>query len=402
MKQTSIAKEKNKVNNVLLAGLKNLREGISGVSIDQFVISTLELLMHLERDEHLAKLKESTSKDKGNGTYPRSFKSLSRNSLMINIPRTRYGDFKPYAMEFLKYSQEQVNELVLTLYTKGLTTRDVSDVLTNFFGNEMSYAQVSNLAESFHELRVAWENSPLETRYKVIYCDAIYITVRRGDSYSKEAVHIMYGVRQDNKRELLNLSINPTESSSSWAEAFEKCKQRGIKQVDLIVADGLKGLEEEVHKAFPGTVFQKCVVHKMRYMLNKVRPKDKQEFANDLKHVFDNFDKDSNLQEAQAKTDAFIAKWGNNYAEVVASLANETIEYYFSYIKFPASVRRMIYSTNSIESLNKKIRKATKNKQSFEKPDRVLDYLFAVIRDFESENWMRYPVSLFSNWTQLT
>jgi putative transposase len=291
--------------------------------------------------------------------------------------------------------------LVLTLYTKGLTSRDISDVLQNFFGQSMSYAQVSKLAERFHELRLAWENSLLETYYKVIYCDAIYITVKRGDSYAKEPVHIIYGVREDNKRELLDLSINPSESATSWAGSIAKLKERGIEKVDLIVADGLKGLEEEVDKAFPGTKFQKCVVDKMGYILNKVRPKDKQEVSKDLKDVFDNFDQTSKLEAAGCKLDNFVAKWGKLYPEIKNSLVNERTEYYFTYIKFPASVRRMIYSTNSIESLNKKLRKATKNKQSFENPDRLLDYLFMIIKEFEGENWMKYPVSKFSDWTQL-
>jgi putative transposase len=400
MENLANSKQQTKINAFLLAGLKNLRQGISNISLEHFVINTLELLMLLERDEYLENLKQANFKDKGNGSYPRSFKSLSQNSLLINIPRTRYTDFKPFVVEFLKYSQEQINELVLTLYTKGLTTRDVSDVLKNFFGESVSYSQVSNLAERFHELRLAWENSPLEPYYKVVFCDALHVTVKRGNSYAKEPVHIIFGVREDNKRELLDISINPSESSTSWAESMAKLKERGVKKVDLIVADGLKGLEGEVHKAFPGTVFQKCVVHKMRYILNKVRPKDKGEVAKNLKHVFDNFDKDSNLEEATRKLDSFIGRWGKAYPDIFNSLINDTTEYYFSYIQFPSTVRRMIYSTNSIESLNKKLRKATKNKQSFEKPERLLDYLFVIIKEFETENWMKYPVSRFSDWTQ--
>ena len=350
----------------------------------------------------MQKIKESGFKDKGNGTYPRSFKSLSQNSIIINIPRTRYTDFKPFVLEFLKYNQEQINDLVLTLYRKGLTTRDVSDVLKNFFGEEISYAQVSNLAERFNELRVLWEQSSLESYYKVVYADAIYVTVKRDNSYAKEPVHIMYGVREDNKRELLSLSVNPIESASSWAEDLARLKIRGVKRVDLFVADGLPFLEEQVHKYFPGSGLQKCVVHKMRNILNKIRPKHKAEISQDLKHVFDNFDKDSTILQAHKKLELFIEKWRVSYPEITRSFDLEQIEYYFTYIQFPCHVRRMIYTTNSIESLNKKIRKATKNKQSFEKTERLLDYIFVLIKDFEVENWMKFPVSAFSNWTHYT
>lgn len=394
--------ELSSANKSLLLGLKNLRLSLNSFSLEQFVVNTLEMLMWLEWDEYLQNLKDSGFKDKGNGTYPRSFKSLSQNSLMIHIPRTRTGEFKPFVLEFLKYNQEQVNDLVLTLYRKGLTTRDVSDILKNFFGTEISFSQVSNLAERFNELRLAWENSVLEKHYKVVYCDAIYITLRRGDSYAKEPVHIMYGVRQDNKRELLFLDVNPTESANTWGSYLKILHKRGVNAIDLIVADGLKGLEEEIHKAYPGTLFQKCVVHKMRNILNKTRPKDKDEIAKDLKKVFDNFDESSTIKNAQNKLETFVIKWQNSYQSIKNYFNDELMEYYFIYIKFPCNIRRMIYTTNSIESLNKKIRKATKNKQSFEKQERLLDFLFVIIKDFELTNWMKYPVSAFSNWIPQT
>ncbi len=385
-------------NNSLLLGLKNLRLSLNNFSLEQFVVNSLEMLMQLERDEYLQNLKDSGFKDKGNGAYPRSFKSLSQNSLMINVPRTRSGEFKPFVLEFLKYNQEQVNDLVLALYRKGLTTRDVSDILKNFFGTEISFSQVSQLAEKFNELRLVWENSKLEKHYKVIFCDAIYITLRRGDSYSKEAVHIIYGVRDDNKRELLLLAVNPTETLTSWGGYLEALIVRGVEVIDLIVADGLQGLEHEVHKVYPGTLFQKCVVHKMRNVLNKIRPKEKEQVAQDLKEVFDNFDEGSNLSKAEIKLSSFISKWQNNYPNIGNHFDLNHMEYYFTYIKFPCSIRRMVYTTNSIESLNKKIRKATRNKQSFEKEDRLLDFLFVIIKDFEIANWMKYPVSAFGNW----
>lgn len=227
----------------------------------------------------------------------------------------------------MKYNQEQVNELVLKLYRKGLTTRDISDILKDFFGEEMSYSQVSNLAEKFHEIRQAWENSPLESHYKVVYCDALYITLRRGNSYAKEAVPIIYGVREDNKRELLSLSINPTESADSWSACLTNLRDRQIKTISLIVADGFKGLEDEVHKHFPGTIFQKCVVQKMRNVLNKIRPKDKQQVSMDLKEVFDNFDSSSSIAKALKKLARIIDKWESCYPKLKRHFAADTLVY---------------------------------------------------------------------------
>ena len=144
----------------------------------------------------------------------------------------------------------------MKLYSKGLTTRDVSDILKGFFGEEVSCATVSNLEERFNELRKAWEKSHLEIHYKVVYGNALYITVRRGSSYAKEAVHILYGIRDDNRRELLDISINPTESASSWSERFAKLKQRAVTAVDLFVADGLPLLEDEIHKHSQAALFK--------------------------------------------------------------------------------------------------------------------------------------------------
>ena len=154
----------------------------------------------------------------------------------------------------------------------------------------------------------------------------MYVCVKRETSYAKEPVHIAYGVRDDNKRELLNISINPTESASSWGEFLKKLKQRGVKNIDLIVADGLQGLENAIHGIFPGTQFQKCVVHKERNVLNKIRPQDKAEVSKDLSQVFNNFDKDSTIKQAEDKLAAFIDKWGKKYPEVKATLQNDTTE----------------------------------------------------------------------------
>lgn len=386
----------------LQSSLENMRLALHGCSVEDFVLRTIEALMELDRRDYLASLRLSGCRDKGNGSYERAFHNLSRNSMTIKIPRTRYTSFKPYALEFLKYQQDQINALVLSLYSKGLTTRDVSSLLEDFFGENISAAQVSNLAEQFNELRLAWESSALERYYKVIYADAIYITVRRGDSYAKEPVHVIYGVREDDLRELLDLSINPTESSGSWSESLARLKQRGVEEIALVVADGLPGLEDEVHRHFPGALFQKCVVHKMRNVLTSVRTKDKAEVSEDLRHVFDNFDNDATTENAMHKLANFIDKWKLSYPGIHRKFANETCEYYFTYINLPVQVRRLVYTTNSIENLNKKIRKATKNKQSFEKTERLLDYLFVIIKEFEAKNWMKYPVANFKFLQQRT
>ena len=360
------------------------------LSLDQFLASTIDSLMEMERGEYLEQ-----AKDKGNGFYGRAFNSLSRNCLKINVPRTRTGDFSPNTLELVKISQDQVNELCLSMYKKGMTSRDISDLIKEMFGQGVSATKITNLSKVFHEFRRAWEKSKLEKHYLAMFCDCIFITVRRGDSYSREAVYVAYGVREDLKREILCLSVNPTESASEWGELFEKLKQRGIEKIDLIIADGLKGLEQEIHRAFPKSKFQKCVVHKMRNILNKTRPKDKAEMAEDLKEVFGNFDSDATIKRALQKVDSLCDKWKEKYPNLKRFFDEGTIEYYFTYIDFDTRVRRMIYTTNSIENINRIIRKATKNKLSFESPNNLLDYVFMITKEFEEKNFMQFPVSNF-------
>jgi len=172
---------------------------------------------------------------------------------------------------------------------------------------------------------------------------------------------------------------------------------RGVEQVDLIVADGLKGLGDAAKATFQGVNFQCCVAHKMRNLLNKVRPKDKPAIAQDLKEVFNNFETTSTLVHAQNKLGSFCKKWREIYPKVAKALNEGNILDYFTYIAYPTDIRRMIYTTNAIENLNRQIRKVTKTKVTFDKEENLLDLVFMVIKDFEGNNWQKYPVHAFKN-----
>jgi transposase-like protein len=395
----AFSKTMNNHNRILEASLANLRSSFSGWSMDEFVVSTIESLMNVERSEYL---EQANGGDKGNGFYLRAFKTLSRNCLRINVPRSRNGVFSPNALELVKLGQEQINDLCLTLYRKGMTSRDISDLIGELFGDSVSATKINNLSKVFNKFRLAWENTKLDSYYKVIFCDCLFITVRREDSYSKEAVYVAYGVKNDNTRELIALQINPTESATEWGEIFDDLKnKRGVKNIDLIVADGLIGLENEVHRVFPETDFQKCLVHKMRNILNKTRPKEKAEMAVDLKELFNNFSESASIENALNRVEKFIDKWKTKYPKIDRFFKEGNLEYYFTYIKYSADVRRMIYTTNSIENLNRAIRKATKNKLSFESPETLLDYLFMIIKEFEEKNFQKYPVSNYKYFKKI-
>ena len=390
----------NQVTKMITAGLNSLFKSQDTLNLDEFTIVVLEALMLLEREDYLKG--HNGDKDSANGSYKRSFSSLRRNNLQISIPRSRNGDFKPLTIELIKQQREQVNNLSLLLYRKGMSTRDVSSILQEFFGETISRETVNNLAESFQEIRKNWEARKLDAYYKVIYCDALFVTLRRGTSYTKEAVYVIYGVKDDNTRELLLLEVNPSESSTVWGEYLTKLRQRGVEQVDLIVADGLPHFADEAKKHYPEADIQRCVVHLQRNILNKIRPKDKTEFALDLKEVFNNFETTSSRENAIGKLKRLQNKWKGMYNKELNKLSEERIEDYLTYIAYPVEVRRMIYTTNSIENLNRQIRKVTKTKVSFEKEENLLNLIFMVIKDFETNNWQKYPISNFKYWPRFT
>lgn len=387
------------IEKTILAGLANLYNCQNNLAFNNFVLIILESLMLLEREEYLKSAKGQG--DSGNGSYLRNFRSLCNNSLSISIPRSRLGKFKPLTMELISTQKAQVNELALLLYRKGLSTRDISQIMDEFFGEKISKDSISNMASSFSEIRQAWENRQLDAYYKAIYCDALYTSLRRGNNYSKEAVYVIYGIKDDNTRELLLLEVNPTESSHVWGEYLAKLKRRGLEQVDLIIADGLSGFADAAAKAYPCSKLQRCVLHLQRSILNKVRPKDKEEFAAGLKSAFNNFASDSSKQEALSKLKQFYDKWQGLYGRIINKLIDEDfIIDYLTYIDYPVEVRRMIYTTNGIENLNRQIRKVTKTKVTFENEDRLLDLIFMVINDFETNNWQRYPLTAFQFWPE--
>ena len=213
-----------------------------------------------------------------------------------------------------------------------------------YFGQSISRETVNNLAESFHALRKQWQQTPLDAYYKVIYCDALFTSLKRGNSYSQEALHIIYGVKEDNTREVLLLEVNPTESSAVWEEYLQSPKHHGVEQVDLIVADSLPGFSQVARKHFPGSDIQRCVVHLQRGLLRKVRPKDKEAFSRDIKEAFNNFDKSSSQELAREKLRVLSSKWEGSYGRVVNQLREEEfIVDYLTYISSRSEASNIYY-----------------------------------------------------------
>lgn len=353
--------------------------------------TTLEAIMEYERDAFFA---DKQKENKKNGYYNRMAKMIS-GIFEIKIPRDRMGIFKPLILEIVKKDNEKLNELAFSLYSKGLATRDINKVLEETYSFKTSPQYISNITKSMQKAREKWMKRKLDGEYYVIYIDAIHLPLRR-NTVENEAIYIVMGLNKELKREILGIYSIPQESASGWREVLEDLKKRGLKDTTLFVADGLKALEASISDVFPKSRFQKCVTHLKRNVLKKARSKDKEEISKDLYDVFDMNLANDTYTKALKRIDLFIEKWNKRYPSIKRMFSEEIKKYYFTYLDFPFEIRRMIYTTNWIERLNKHIRKTLKNRNSMPNEDSALNLIWSSAMDME-ENTYVYPITAFSS-----
>jgi len=312
----------------------------------------------------------------------------------VKIPRDRYGKFSPMTLKMLTEKKDDVNNLIFELYTRGISNDEIGRGIDKILGHHYSRSAISAITKKFQSDVDRWRNRPLQEDYLIVMLDATFVKMRR-DSVQSEAVYTLMGLRTDLKREILGVYNAPTENIVNWGEILANLKNRGVKNVLLFIADGLKGLENVITEHFPKSYFQKCVVHKMRNLENKVRASDKKAVADDFKmNVLqlgnDNYDLDDALLNIQA----FLIRW-SKYPNLKKMFDENEMEYYFTYLKFPAAIRRMIYTTNWIENSNSKIKQTTKKRRSFPNPESAMRLVCFRLMKFEEECLMKYPVTSF-------
>lgn len=358
-------------------------------AVENILKLVFETIMNAERNEYLL----DSEDNKANGYYERLAKGINK-YFKLSIPRDRLSMFKPVFLECLKAQDEQLQELAFKLYTKGLTTRDINEVFGDIYDKSLSKSSVSNITKEFEQERDAWLSRELDGEYYFIYIDALFIPVRRDDSVSKESFYIVLGLKPNLQREILGIYNIPQESASGWAEVIKDLKARGLKKCLMVIADGLVGLADVVKQQLPGTKFQRCLVHKIRNILLKVRAKDKEAFVRDYHEVFELEESGYSYDKALFRLDVLIKSWSSKYPWIEKRFDDSNIENYFAYLNFPSSIHRMIYTTNWIERLNKEIRRTTKIRNSFPNPQSAMSLICACLIDFENKTY-KYPVTAF-------
>ena len=269
-----------------------------------------------------------------------------------------------------------MDKLVMSLYAKGMTTRDINATVEEIYGKKYSPQQVTLIAQEVEDERKAWEKRELKNRYIAIFIDALFVNIRRGDTVSKDAVYVISGIDDAGYREILGIYIGASESANFWKEVFSDVKERGVREVLLFVSDGLTGIEQIINEAFPRAGVQLCVVHQLRNSLNRVRPKDREKVAIKLKEVYTS----KSLPEAKEK----LLKMQDEIKRVYPRLLTrwfDKLEYLMRFLTFPEYLRPHLYSTNWLERINKDFRKVLKNKNSMPSEDAVRNLLYLKIRD---------------------
>ena len=364
-------------------------EGFQGL-----VKKGMESLMQSERNLH----NELTS-DVSNGYRDRKVYHGGQ-MFELRVPRSRNNSFYPMLLGVLKDQEEEAQKLVSSLYTSGLTTEQVGRIYEEFYGKHYSKSQVSRLLNGAREEVGIWLERKLDYRYPVIYIDATYVLTRRDACVSNEAYYTVLGVKEDRTREVLSVVNFPTESSTGWQDVFTDLRQRGVSVVNLVVSDGLSGIENSITSRFPMAEIQLCTVHLKRNILSKVKPRDKQEIAAELKKLFsvDQFDIDT--QRAFERFKEFITKWQKSYP-ALKKYHYDRYRLYFTYFKYEREIRGMIYTTNWIERLNKDYKRVLNMRGAMPNPQSVILLMGNVARN---RDVYKYPIynflesNLFNNF----
>jgi transposase-like protein len=339
----------------------------------------LTTVLEGEMDVHLGYSKhdngEKPTDNRRNGHSKKEVKSRS-GAIDLDIPRDRRSDFEPRIVPKYSKSIALIEEQVISLYAKGMTVRDIQDHLIHVYNYEFSIEAISHITNVVMEKAREWQNRPLDTVYPIVFIDGIIFKVRWDGEVKNISVYGMIGINESGEKNCLGLWLFETESSKQWLSVFNEIKARGVKDVLIFCVDGLTGIENTITSAFPDAEVQGCIVHQIRNSLKYVSYKDYKEVVKDLKGIY----KAVSEKEALAELDVFEEKWSKKYPQIAKSWKANWLKL-STFFKYPAEVRRLIYTTNPIESFNRALRKVTKNRCSFPNSDSLFKMLYLAMND---------------------
>ena len=333
---------------------------------------TIKEMMEAEMDDHLGyqKSERSDSDDYRNG-YKSKRVNSSYGSMDIDVPQDRKSTFEPQIVKKRQKDISDIDQKIISMYAKGMTTRQISETIEDIYGFETSEGFISDVTDKILPQIEDWQNRPLDEVYPILYIDAIHYSVRDNGVIRKLAAYVILGINTEGKKEVLSITVGDNESSKYWLSVLNELKNRGVKDILIICADGLSGIKEAIAAAFPKTEYQRCIVHQVRNTLKYVPDKDRKAFASDLKTIYHASDEekarlalDRVTEKCTTKYPNSMKRWYDNWDAITPIF------------KFSPDVRKVIYTTNAIESLNSTYRKLNRQRSVFPSDTALLKALY--------------------------
>ena len=352
--------------------------------LKRFVKAVLERAMNAELTHHLGYEKHDPAGYKSgnsrNGTSDKTVKG-EFGKLEIQIPRDRASTFEPQILAKHQTRFTGFDDKIISMYARGMTTREIESHLKEIYGVEVSPALVSQVTEAVSEEVKRWQSRPLEPIYGIVYLDALYVKMRHEGRVENRAVYVAIGVDLEGQKEVLGLWCSANEGSKFWLSVLTDLKNRGVKDMLIVCVDGLKGFPQAIEAVFPMAQVQLCIVHLVRASLNYVNWKERKQVAADLKPIY----RAATAAEAEMNLENFIATWGQKY-KAIGKLWKEHWERVIPFFAFPEEVRKVIYTTNAVEALHRGLRKIIKTRGSFPSEEAALKLLYLALENI-SEKW---------------
>lgn len=360
--------------------------GPDGV-IKQLTGALVERALRAELSEHLDQEKQRGAENRRNGTSPKTLHT-ENGPTPIEVPRDRAATFEPQIVPKHATRVDGLDEKILALYARGLSTRDIQAELADLYGTEISPALVSRVTDAVQDEISAWQSRPLERVYPIVWLDALVVKMRHDGAVQNRAVHLAIGLTQDGQKQILGLWVETNEGAKFWMRVLSELQARGVEDILIACCDGLKGFPSAIEAVFPKTTVQTCIVHQVRHSLSFVSYGDRKRAAAALREVY------SAQNEAAAKDrlEAFDAAWGAKYPMIARSWRTNW-EQLTPFLAFPLELRRLVYTTNAIESLNFQLRKVIKTKGHFPSEEAAVKLLYLALRNVEKK-WVR-PAHFF-------
>ena len=354
----------------------------------------IEQALEAELDQHLGysryDFRHKSTSNTRNGRKPKTIQTRLGETT-VQAPRDREGSFQPQIVPKRQTNVIGIEDKILSLYAKGLSTRDISKTLEEIYGFETSHETISAVTDKVSPLIQEWQQRPLEPVYPIIYLDALHVKMRDGISASNKAVYCVIGVSLEGRKDVLSLSIGEAESASYWMSLLDELKARGVQDICIACVDGLSGFKQAIQAVFPHALVQRCLVHLIRQSTKFVSYQDRKSFCYDLKQIYQAISQSAAEQAFQT----FKEKW-NRLVPLAVRVWENNIEEVYQLFKFPKEIRKMIYTTNAIESYNSQLRKVLKGKGAFPNETSVMKLIYLQTIEV-TKKWQRQ----ISNWSQI-